>query len=103
VDEIPVGVTPVDEHGGRTITVVLPVDGRPSAALRLAARPATMAGRRLGVVDNGLWRSMGVLTAALEPVAVHRYDHLAPDFPAQQAALADFATDVDLVVSGLGN
>ena len=72
-------------------------------ALRLAARPATMAGRRIGVVDNGLWRSMDLIVAELAPAAVHVFDHLAPDFPAQQAALADFATDVDMVVSGLGN
>jgi hypothetical protein len=86
-----------------TITVVLPLDAATPPLLRLAARPATMAGRRLGVVDNGLWRSMDVVIAELAPAAVHRFDHLAPDFPAQQAALADFATDVDMVVSGLGN
>jgi hypothetical protein len=89
---------------GRTIRIGLPVDAVAAPPLRLAARPATMAGRRLGVVDNGLWRSMDVVIDALACAGrVHRYDHLAPDFPAQQAALADFATDVDLVVSGLGN
>jgi hypothetical protein len=87
----------------RTITVVLPLDAASAPPLRLAARPATMAGRRLGVVDNGLWRSMDLVIAELAPAAVHRFDHLAPDFPAQQAALADFASDVDMVVSGLGN
>ncbi len=91
---------PVDRP---SITILLPVDASPPAPLRLAARPATMAGRRIGVVDNGLWRSMDVVVAELAPSAVHRFDHLSPDFPAQQARLADFATDVDLVVSGLGN
>jgi hypothetical protein len=86
-----------------TVTIVLPLDATATPSLQFAARPATMAGRRLGVVDNGLWRSMDVIIDALAPAAVHRFDHLAPDFPAQQAALADFATDVDLVVSGLGN
>ncbi len=86
-----------------TVTILLPVDAVAAPPLRLAARPATMAGRRIGVVDNGLWRSMDVVIDELAPAAVHRFDHLAPDFPAQQAALAEFATDVDMVVSGLGN
>jgi hypothetical protein len=95
---------PVERRVDRpTVTVVLPVDAAPPVPLRLAARPATTAGRRIGVVDNGLWRSMDVVIAELEPSAVHRFDHLSPDFPAQQSALADFATDVDMVVSGLGN
>jgi hypothetical protein len=87
----------------RTITVVLPVDAETAPALRLAARPATLVGRRIGVVDNGLWRSMELIAAELAPVAVFRFDHTSVDFPKQQAALAEFATDVDLVVSGLGN
>ena len=94
----------MDAVDGRTVTIVLPVDAVAAPRLALAARPATMAGRRVGVVDNGLWRSMGVVVDALACAdRVHRYDHLSPEFPAQQTTLADFATDVDLVVSGLGN
>ena len=89
------------EH--RTITVVLPVDAVAAPPVQLAARPATTAGRRIGIVDNGLWPSMALVAAELAPAAVFRFDHTSVDFPKQQQALAEFATDVDLVVSGLGN
>jgi hypothetical protein len=94
------------------ITVVLPIDAE--APRELAAAPGldTFAGRCIGVVDNGLWRSMDVLVRCLGEVtrkqraagiAITPFDHLAPDFGEQQEALAPFATRVAGAVAGLGN
>jgi hypothetical protein len=94
------------------VRIVLPVDDEPPAPRPLARGRADLRGARVGVVDNGLWRSMvtvvEVLGQELEashaaPLRTTPFDHLAPDFPRQQSALLPFADDVDLVVAGLGN
>jgi hypothetical protein len=96
----------------RMVTLVLPVDAEAPPARALAAGAGTLDGRRLGVVDNGLWRSMAVVVRGLEDQARRRgaegvvttaFDHLAPDFAEQQAALAPFAAGVAGAVAGLGN
>jgi hypothetical protein len=97
------------------ITVVLPVDapdpGAPEAA-GLSVRPDGVTGRSLGVVDNGLWRSMAAIVDGVDralrargAVGLERtpFDHLAPDFADQQRALWPFGERVAGAVTGLGN
>ena len=92
-----------------TITVVLPIDDDERTARSLAPGLPEGSRHRLGAVDNGLWRSMPILLAHLEHavgsplVARLRFDHLSPDFDAQQRSLRPFAADVAGAVTGLGN
>jgi len=92
------------------VVVVLPADAGAPAARPLAAGVA-LAGARLGVVDNGLWRSMPTIVATVgvllreegsPPLTATPFDHLAPEFDAQQAALGPFAGEVDGALAGLG-
>ena len=94
------------------VTVVLPVEADAPVSAGRAAALADLAGARIGVVDNGLWRAMPTIvdtlaTALAErgagPIEVLPFDHLAPDFADQLAALGPFGRRVDGVVSGLGN
>lgn len=99
---------------GQRITVVLPIEAPDAAvsATELAPGIADLRGTALGVVDNGLWRSMAAIVAGLERaaraggvVAIDRtpFDHLAPDFAEQQAGLWPFGQRVAGAVAGLGN
>jgi hypothetical protein len=93
----------------RRIVVVLPEDaGAP--ATRPLAPGASLAGP-LGVIDNGLWRSMPVIVGVLgdrlraeggPPLRTTPFDHLAADFDDQRAALGPFAGKVVAAVAGLG-
>ena len=99
---------------GQRITVVLPIEAPDPAisAAELAPGIAALQGVTLGVVDNGLWRSMAAIVAGVERAArangahaIERtpFDHLAPDFAEQQAGLWPFGQRVAGAVAGLGN
>lgn len=94
------------------LTLVLPVDAAAPATRRLAAGIDGFGGRRFGIVDNGLWRSMDIIRESFERtvcadgaagVLSTPFDHLAIDFAEQQAALGPFADKIDAAVTGLGN
>jgi len=98
----------------RRVTLILPVDdaGASSGGPVLAPGLGSFAGAALGIVDNGLWRSMAVfgevwreVTAAGGAVEVVTtpFDHLAADFDDQQRALGPFGRRVRGAVTGLGN
>ena len=88
---------------------MLPVDDDERRARSLAPGLGSLARRPLGAVDNGLWRSTPQLLALVERasgapfVARQPFDHLAPDFDDQQAALAPFAKRVAGAIAALGN
>jgi hypothetical protein len=91
------------------ITVVLPVDDDERLARALAPGLGSLAGRPLGAVDNGLWRSTPVLLAHVErevaaPFAARQpFDHLAPDFDDHQRALGPLAKRIAGAITALGN
>jgi hypothetical protein len=95
------------------VTLVLPLDDTSATApAALAPRAISLSGLSLGVVDNGLWRSMRRFTDLLRSHAATSgaagvetvpFDHLAPDFGDQQRALGPFGRRVRGVVTGLGN
>jgi hypothetical protein len=91
------------------ITVVLPIDDDERRSRALAPGLGSVAGRRLGAVDNGLWHSTPLLLAHIERevgtpfVARQPFDHLAPDFDEQQAALGPFSKRIAGAITGLGN
>jgi hypothetical protein len=94
------------------LTILLPVDAEAPPERPLAAGLASLRGASIGFVDNGLWRSMKTIIAALSDHAVTEgaslagvtpFDHLSADFPGQRNALHPFAQTVDVVVVGLGN
>jgi hypothetical protein len=93
----------------RRITVLLPVDDDERRPRPLAAGVTSLAGRPMGVVDNGLWRSTAQLVEHVEretggPMAARQpFDHLSPHFDEQQRALRPFATLVAAALTGLGN
>jgi hypothetical protein len=93
-------------------TIILPVDAAPPPDRPLAAGIESLAATRLGFVDNGLWQSMAAIidgfsaragAAGAAVVGIVPFDHLAPDFADQRAAIGPFAHTVDEVVLGLGN
>jgi hypothetical protein len=100
---------------GERITVVLPVDAPdPGAAVAsgLAPRLDTLDGRLVGVVDNGLWRSMATVVECIDRAVRQQggrglertpFDHLAADFDSQQRGLWPFGERVAGAVAGLGN
>jgi hypothetical protein len=96
----------------RMITMVLPVEAAERSKVDLAPGLATVAGATLGVVDNGLWRSMRVFRSVWDQhlrslgaagIEVTPFDHLAADFADQQVALGPFGKRVEGVVTGMGN
>jgi len=96
------------------ITILLPhgeVDG--SHALR-APRLASLRGKRIGFLDNGLWRSMRILGDEMSKVLTETHgiagSEVADSGPMHgadphdyRARLQSLAARVDAVVSGLGN
>jgi hypothetical protein len=96
----------------RRITVLLPVDADAPAARALAPGVAAFAGGCFGVVDNGLWQSMTAVVESFRAAVVNLgaagiqatpFDHLAPDFTEQQAALHPLAARLTGAIAGLGN
>ena len=100
---------------GERITVVLPVDAPDPGGVvagGLAPRLDGFDGRCVGIVDNGLWRSMSRIVERVERALRERgatgfertpFDHLAADFDDQQRALWPFGRRVAGAVAGLGN
>jgi hypothetical protein len=99
---------------GDRVTILLPRAEAKASASRLAPRPASLAGKRVGFIDNELWRSMHILVDELaqvftqeygvtgtETIFVHPGTGLLPkEYIDELAALGQ---RVDVVVSGLGN
>ena len=94
------------------ITFLLPLDRRERPPFELAPGVSSFDGARIGVVDNGLWRSMPVAVATIEreltPLGAAQFEsipfnHLAPDFIEQQHELARLGSRVHGAVVGLGN
>ena len=89
-------------------TVLFPTGGRSAAALEPASRPKSLAGLRVGLLDNGKEFSDIVLDALAEAL---RRDHGVTDikfwrkgFPAKGAPFIDeMAAETDVAVSGVGH
>jgi len=89
-------------------TVLLPTGARSTAAIRPAERPKSLAGLRIGLLDNGKEFSDVVLDALAETL---RRDHGAnrikfwrKGFPAKAAPfIAEMAAETDVAVSGVGH
>jgi hypothetical protein len=91
-----------------TQTVLLPTGPRSTAPTGLAERPKSLAGLRIGLLDNGKEFSDVVLEALAETL---RRDHGATrikfwrkGFPAMGAPfIAEMAAETDVAVSGIGH
>jgi len=96
------------------ITILLPDGEIPSTAHHLARRPDSLRGRRVGFLDNELWRSMQILTDELSKVLTEDHGVASVDVlrsgPAHGSDPGDYrdrlerwSHEVDAVISGLGN
>ena len=96
------------------ITILLPHGEPDDVASKLAERLPDLHGKKVGFVDNELWRSMHILVDELgetlkrDPAATETETiFLSPGAGAlpkkYQDALEELATRVDAVVTGLGN
>ena len=81
-----------------------------AARVRLAPRPATLRGVRLGVLDNSKWnasrllrRTAAALAGAREPAAVRRYVKESFSREAADALLDRIAAENDVVVTAIGD
>ena len=96
------------------ITILLPHGEPDESESKLAERLPDLHGKKVGFVDNELWRSMHILVDELGETL--KRDHgvtetetifLSPGAGAlpkkYQDALEELATRVDAVVTGLGN
>jgi hypothetical protein len=89
-------------------TVLLPTGARREASLKPAERPKSLAGLRIGLLDNGKEFSDVVLEALAETL---RRDHHVTDikfwrkgFPAKGAPfIEEMAAETDVAVSGVGH
>lgn len=96
------------------MAILLPRAEVQATASRLAPRPASLAGKRVGFVDNDLWRSMHILVDEMAKTFTAEYGvtgtetilirHATGVVPKEfAAALGRLSSRVDIVVSGLGN
>ena len=97
-----------------TITILLPhgeVEGIPE---NLAPRLSTLEGKKVGLINNELWRSMHILQDELEKVLMGEYGvagtesiYIGPGTGAMPQKYVDeiegLTQKVDAVISGLGN
>lgn len=81
-----------------------------AAQVRLAPRPATLRGVRLGVLDNSKWnasrllrRTAAALAGDREPAAVRRYVKESFSREAADALLDRIAAENDVVVTAIGD
>jgi hypothetical protein len=89
-------------------TVLFPTGGRSAAELKPADRPKSLAGLRIGLLDNGKEFSDVVLDALAE---ILRRDHGVTNikfwrkgFPAKGAPfIAEMAAETDVAISGVGH
>ena len=91
-------------------TVFDPRGAVAAAHVRLAPRPATLRGARLGVLDNSKWNASRLLrrtVAALDgergPAAVNRYVKDSFSREATDALLDRIAAENDVVVTAIGD
>ena len=89
-------------------TVFDPRGAVAAAQVRLAPRPATLRGARLGVLDNSKWNASRLLrrtVAALDggPAAVNRYVKDSFSREATDALLDRIAAENDVVVTAIGD
>jgi hypothetical protein len=88
-------------------TVLVPTGARSAATLKMAERPKSLAGMRIGLLDNGKEFSDVVLAELAETL---RLDHHAihikfwrKGFPAKVAPfIEEMAAETDVAVSGSG-
>ena len=96
------------------IEILLPHGEVPPGQASLAARPESLRGRRVGFLDNELWRSMRVLADELGERLVAEHAVASVEVlgsgPAHgsrpdeyRERLEGWSRGVDAVVSGLGN
>ncbi len=96
------------------VKVLLPVGEVEAGGAKLAPRLRSLEGKRIGFIDNEMWRSMHILVDDLAKVFTAEYGATGTETvflgPAAevnpkgyQAALGELAGKVDAVVSGLGN
>ncbi|MCE2392469.1 MAG: hypothetical protein J4G09_13495 [Proteobacteria bacterium] len=96
------------------IDILLPHGEVPPSGKSLAPRPDGLRGRRVGFLDNELWRSMGILSDELGRLLVAEHGVASVDVlcsgPAHgshpddyRERLEQWSAKVDAVVSGLGN
>ena len=99
---------------GNTVTILLPHGEIGSLSTKLAPRPLSLVGRRIGFIDNELWQSMHILCDELAKVFTSEYGVEGTETiyinPMAATVLKDyqdqmerFSRRVDAVVSGLGN
>ncbi len=81
-----------------------------AAQIRLAPRPETLRGVRLGVLDNSKWNASRLLrhtaaafAGACEPAEVHRYVKDSFSREATDALLDRIAAENDVVVTAIGD
>src|ERR1700693_3758620 len=93
---------------GTTQTVMVPTGARSAAAVKPAERPQSLAGLRIGLLDNGKEFSDVVLESLAEKL---RHDHGATaikfwrkGFPAKGAPfILEMAAETDVAISGVGH
>ncbi len=97
-----------------TVTILLPHGEPPATRTRLAPRLASLDGKRVGFLDNELWRSMHILVDELTKVLTTEYgvagaeviymNPLKGALPKKyQDQLRELRGRVGAVVAGLGN
>lgn len=98
----------------KMVTILLPHGEVKAGQMKLAPRLASLQGKRVGFLDNELWRSMHILVDELGKVLTGEYgvagtetiymNPLKGALPKKyQDQLRDLSRRVDAVVSGLGN
>ncbi|MEE9285244.1 MAG: hypothetical protein V3V35_05890 [Dehalococcoidia bacterium] len=99
---------------GDTITILLPHGEIDGTRTRLAPRLPSLEGKRVGFLDNELWRSMHIMCDEMAKVLTSEYGVVATEtifmnplkgsLPKKyQEQLSALSQRVDVVVSGLGN
>ncbi len=97
-----------------TVTILLPHGELPEAKAGAAPRLESLAGKRVGFLDNEMWRSMHILVDELAKVLTAEYgaasteivymDPMKGALPKKYAEqLTALSQRVDAVVAGLGN
>src|SRR5712691_11105248 len=93
---------------GTTQTVMVPTGAGSAAAVKPAERPQSLAGLRIGLIDNGKEFSDVVLESLAEALrrdhGVSRIKLWRKGFPAKGAPfIAEMAAETDVAISGVGH
>jgi hypothetical protein len=90
-----------------TQRVLLPIGARRNSAVTPAERPASLAGLRIGLLDNGKEFSDVVLESLAEQLRIHGVTAIKfwrKGFPAKGAPfIAEMAAETDAAISGVGH